>query len=133
MDGVKVMNNETLDNDVIPCVQFLNSLNGIKTISSCSGHGKATGMIGFQCTNWESLERIMIAVTSNKFWDIHWGTNFIHISWIINMHGAPFQCVRTKYRWDSLLHSLRVVCKDMTLVDRESLALELAHNRVSRD
>lgn len=72
-----------LDKEVVKSVDILNSMKGIKTTASCSGHGHSDCYIDFVCSNWVSLKKIVKAV-----YRIRWicGDDFdlkVHL-WIVN-------------------------------------------------
>jgi len=61
VDGIE------LDKEVVGVYKLLNSLPGVFTISSCSGHGYSDCGIVFTCTNFDSLKRITYAVFSLRY------------------------------------------------------------------
>jgi len=56
-----------LDPEVIKSVKLLNQIVGVKTISSCSGHGSNLCYVIFTCSNSLSLHRIIKAVLTIRF------------------------------------------------------------------
>lgn len=58
---------DKLDKQVVPVVELLNQLPGIKTFASCSGHGYDDCYIAFTCTNFESLAKVVKAVYSLRY------------------------------------------------------------------
>ena len=58
---------DPLDKPVIPIAELLNSLPGVTTYASCSGHGYDKGYISFTCDNFGSLLRIIKAVYSIRW------------------------------------------------------------------
>jgi hypothetical protein len=56
-----------LDAEVINSVQILNSIRGVETLASCSGHGYNDAYISMICDNWESLIEIVKAVNGLRY------------------------------------------------------------------
>ena len=71
-----------LDKPVIPVVELLNSLPGIYTYASCSGHGYDDCYISFTYDNFESLLRIVKAVYSIR-WEAGASFNSKKHLWIV--------------------------------------------------
>ena len=61
---------ETLDPEVIPLCEALNSLGGIETISSCCGHGYAPFRVYFTAANFNSLRPILEVIDESEIWSM---------------------------------------------------------------
>ena len=58
---------EPLDKEVITSVTMLNSLNGVRTSMSYSGHGYSSGRIMFYCDNYLILKQIIEAIVNMNY------------------------------------------------------------------
>jgi len=107
---------EPMDKEVIPCLILLNTLQGIKTWGSCSGHGKPKGLVSFYCSNYKSLKGIIMGVQrsndktkSNKepLWHISPICNGYDVIWDIRMYSDDYeQHINTMKYWNRLHQSL---------------------------
>ena len=64
---IGLVTTEPLDKEVITSVTILNSLNGVRTFMSCSGHGYSSGRIMFYCDNYLILKQIIEAIVNMNY------------------------------------------------------------------
>lgn len=95
-----------IDKEVMPVCNLLNSLPGIATYASCSGHGFDDCYIAFTCNNFKSLKKIVDAVYASR---VRGHPPKLKYLWAINMeplytyngYEASSNGVRLSIRWEN--------------------------------
>lgn len=101
-----------IDSPLVPIVNMMNELPGIKTTASCSGHGYDNCYISFECTNFKSLKKIIDAV-----YDLRWDCDndfdsLVHL-WIVDIdpfrHPKNTICASIRWQEDISKRTLRKI------------------------
>lgn len=101
-----------MDTECIKICNYFNSLPGVKTSSSCCGHGSKTFSVFFECTDWRSLSFLGRCIDQRYF---KYG-NDIEICLSnsdVNDNFAVFELHTISSMGDAAFEKISSLCKNM--------------------
>ena len=102
-----------MDKECVELCNIFNSLPSIKTLNSCSGHGKNIFSVFFSCTDWRSLSFIGRCIDRRYFkygdnWEVILSNSDVNDSYAVFQLKSINTIVETEYR------QIENLCETMT-------------------
>ena len=88
-----------IDEHIIPLCQLVNAQPGMRTVGSCSGHGRKNGSVQIEVVGIPALRRLVEAMGKADHWSLQWVPADLTIIFQPDVMGSS-DFSRTPYVWD---------------------------------